>query len=145
MDLSDDDLRLLGSSRLAELREFAATWGGDRTARRRPDLDALLTEVAQGTDLRESARRTPSLEELAGQVTQMTMRSRSGVTRQISWGGPVASGRLGHGPLDPWIPHTCHKKVEICWPGPPGSGVDICLEIEFPWPCNPPWPLPGPD
>lgn len=144
MDTHDEKRGPSRAARLTELREFASTWTGPDASRATPDIDALLAEVAAGTDLRESVRRTPSAEEVADRVTRMTVRTRGGATRQISWGG-TAGGPLGHGPLDPWIPHTCHKKVELCWPGPPGSGVDICLEIEFPWPCNPPWPLPGPD
>ena len=51
-------------------------------------------------------------------------------------GSDFTSYRLaapGHGPIP--IPHKCHKKLEWCWPHPEDPDLEICLEIEIPWPC----------
>jgi hypothetical protein len=40
---------------------------------------------------------------------------------------------LGHGPIP--IPHTCHYLIKFCWPHPDNPDVEVCIEIEIPWPC----------
>lgn len=132
-------------SRLEELRAFG---NGIPVTRKDKDvsiadvIDTIIDDIRKSADVRESLGSKAeklSREEIGERVTGMQVRRAGGSTMSIRWGGP-----LGHGPLSPWVPHTCHKKIELCFPHPGDSGLEVCLEIEIPWPCNPPWPFPGP-
>lgn len=132
-------------SRLEEIKTFCNVLPvrlQDKGASLSDVIDVIIEDIRNSDDLRTSAGKDATLtdKEIGERITHVQVRRSGGVTMSIRW-----DGRLGHGPLEPWIPHTCHKTIELCWPGPEGSGMDVCLEIEFPWPCNPPWPLPGPD
>jgi len=116
-----------------EIRNLVTASHSQRYGEGYPDrVDLMLNGL-----LKELSKRTgKEVDELHQAVTRFTMTSRGDGTKEERSARALIYRRgLNHGPLDPWIPHTCHITIELCWPVPDEHGNIYCLEIQLPWPC----------
>ncbi|GEM_PF-6504927 len=87
-------------------------------------IEAMLSELQSTTGLDRS--------ELENHISGFELKVREAESLFTSYQMTTP----GHGPIK--IPHKCHKTATICfvWPPPPAEPeYEICIEIEYPWPC----------
>jgi hypothetical protein len=113
-------------SRVDDVKSFARNAPHEYTAEiTEPSIDSMIdATIAEFHN--ETGMERSEVEESITKVELLRSGAGSIALRHIALrhnGGPIP------------IPHKCHKKIEICWPHPEDPELEVCLEIEIPWPC----------
>jgi hypothetical protein len=109
-------------SRIDDVKAFARNAPQAYTAKiTKPSIDSMIDAII-ATLHKETNMEPSEIED--GKTKVELLRGAGSIILRLG-------GGFGHGTIP--IPHTCHKK--LCWPHPEDEDLEVCLEIEIPWPC----------